>query len=230
MNSHAGQRTFLKPWQASLTVHLGLVLAFVLLTLIPSRPERETYEVAIKFPQSEEPEEVQKIQEVKDKPKVVLKSVNHDQSAPAKENTREVFGMSRRSHTDNTSESADVSAKLGNNLAKETDNEKLQDSDADSLPVPTEEYLVSEMPTVINEVKPQYPKEAKEKQIEGAVTMNILIDEEGHVRQTSIVDGPEIFRSTALEAIKKFLFNPAKVDGKAVAVKIRYILRFELEY
>ena len=104
------------------------------------------------------------------------------------------------------------------------------DSDAGSLPTPTEEYLVSEMPVVLSEVRPVYPKEAKEKQLEGAVALDVLIDDKGTVRQVSVIDGPEIFRSGALDAMKKFRFKPAKIDGKPVAVRIRYSLNFKLEF
>ncbi len=215
----------LKPWQVSISLHLFFVSIFILLTLV--RPYHRTlYEVPIYV---KEPESVQQILEVKEKPKVVLKSVNQSKTTPVTK-AREVFGVSRHSYTDSTGEGVDVSAKMGNTVAKEADKEKLSSTDLDSLPTPTEEYLVSEMPSLVTEFKPAYPPEAKEKQIEGAVTMNILIDEKGHVRQATILDGPDIFRATALEAIRHFIFRPAKVDGKAVAVKIRYILRFKLEY
>jgi protein TonB len=86
------------------------------------------------------------------------------------------------------------------------------------------------MPRVLSEVRPAYPKEAKDKGLEGPVVMDILIDQGGKVRQVSVVEGEGLFRTGAIEAMKKFLFKPAMVDGKPVAVKIRYTLRFQLEY
>jgi protein TonB len=106
----------------------------------------------------------------------------------------------------------------------------LRDTDGDSLPAPTEEYLVSQMPRVITEVRPVYPKEAREKQKSGSVVLDILIDEKGNVRQVNVLESEEIFRHEALEAMKKFKFSPANINGKAVAVKIRYVIKFELEY
>jgi periplasmic protein TonB len=119
---------------------------------------------------------------------------------------------------------------LGNTLSKASDSEVLKDSDADSLPSPVEEYLVSEMPSVLSEVRPQYPKEAREKQIEGSVVMDVLIDALGKVREVKIIEGLVVFRSGAVEAMKKFRFKPAVIDGKPVAVRIRYSLKFELEF
>lgn len=173
------------------------------------------------------PAEVQKIEKIEETPEVVLKSINT--SPEVKTATRQVFGASRLSHTDSKGESK-IDAKLGNTLAKAVDDEKLKDSDADNLPTPTEAYLVSQMPQVLTEIKPEYPKEAREKQIEGAVVLDILIDTNGVVRDAKIIEGEEIFNDVALLAIKKFKFRPASVQGQTVPVRIRYTLRFKLDY
>ena len=219
MRSHV-----LRPWQASLLTHLSCVAAFLFLTYF-RMPESELIEVPIEVT---EPLEVQNLAEAKEKPKVVLKSVN--EPVPDAKPTREVFGASRNSHTDASVGDDGVDAKKGNTLAKEADKTVLEDSDADSLPTPTEEYLVSEMPTVLSEVRPEYSKEARAQELEGPVVMNILIDEKGTVRQVEVVEGLEIFRKGAVAAMKKFRFKPAQVEGKPVAVRIRYTLQFQLEY
>lgn len=217
--------TLLRPWQVSFLFHFFMVATLVLMMKV-RLPEKEIIEVPIVV---EGPKEVQNLSEVQEKPKVVLKSLN--EPAPDLRPAREVFGASRNSYTDESVTDAEaVEAKMGNTLAKITDKEVLKESDADTLPTPTEEYLVSEMPSVISEVRPVYPQEARDQKLEGAVVMDILIDEAGTVRQVSLVEGQDVFRQGALEAIKKFKFNPAKVDGKPVAVRIRYTLRFELEY
>jgi TonB family protein len=214
----------LRPWQLSILLHALLAGAFVILTKI-SLPAPEVYEVPIYT----EPVEIQKLTEVKEeKPKIVLKSVNEQTSF---QSAREVFGANRNSYTDDSVNEAEaVRAKKGNTLAKSTDSEALKDDDATSLPEPTEEYLVSRMPKVISEVRPVYPKEARDKKIEGKVVMDILIDQNGVVRQANVVEGEDIFRTGAIDAMKKFKFKAAEVDGRAVAVKIRYTLRFLLEY
>lgn len=214
----------LRPWQLSFVIHAGLVAFVVMLTFL-KLPSTEVYEVPIEIAA---PSEVQNLTEVKEQPKVVLKSVN--EPVPSSKPAREVFGASRESYTDKSVGAEGVEAKKGNTLAKEADTTKLLDSDATSLPTPTEEYLVSEMPIVLSEIRPVYPKEAKDKQLEGVVSLDVLIDQNGVVRQVSVIEGPEIFRAGALEAMKKFKFKPAKVDGKPVAVRIRYSLNFKLEY
>jgi protein TonB len=213
-----------RPAYLSLFFHLIFILS-VFLFMNVDIPKREFVEVPIVL---EAPKEVQNLTEVKEKPKVVLKSVNEPVSdKPAK---REIFGVSRQSYVDESLGQEGVEGKKGNSLAKETDKALLEDSDADSLPMPTEEYLVSEMPSVLSEIRPVYPKEARDKEIEGAVVMDVLIDERGVVRQVTVIDGPEIFRLGATQAMKKFTFRPARVEGRPVAVRIRYSLKFQLEY
>ncbi len=211
----------LKPWQISSFFHILFGMAFIILTLIPKR--EDSYEVPIVIAM---PQDIQNLNEMKDNPKVVLKSVN--EVKPDVASTREVFGSSRDSYTDENSDG--IEAKKGNTLAKDIDDLKLEDSDLTALPTPTDEYLVSEMPVVISEVRPVYPKTAKEKQLEGSVALDVLIDDLGNVRLVNVIEGEEIFRSGAIEAMKRFRFKPAKVDGKSVAVRIRYTLNFKLEF
>jgi periplasmic protein TonB len=217
------QQYRLRPWQLSFFFHAAIAASFVLLSLRPSSIKEFT-PVPLEF---KLPAEAQNLSEVQEKPKVTLKSVN--EAPPTQKEARQVFGASRRSHTDE-SQAAGVDAKLGNTLAKEVDQLELADADPDALPTPTEEYLVSEMPVVLTEVRPQYPKEARERQLEGAVVMDILIDEQGVVREAKVIEGPTEFQAVAVEAMRKFKFRPARVDGNPVAVMIRYTLRFQLEF
>lgn len=184
----------------------------------------EVYEIPIAY---NTPKDIQNLNEVKEKPKVALKSVN--EVVPDTRPSREIFGASRDSYTDESVGKEGISAKKGNTLAKEVDKTIILDSDSTALPKPTDEYLVSEMPVLLSEVRPTYPKEAKDKGIEGSLTLDVLIDEKGLVRQVSVIEGLEVFKISALEAMKKFLFRPAVVDGKPVAVRIRYSIKFKLE-
>jgi TonB family protein len=216
---------FERSWQISIFLHGAVILTFFFLMNVKI-PVKEFVEVPIVI--QNDPVDVQNLSQVKEKPKIVLKSVNTPEDQA--KSSREVFGMSRKAYTEPGSEGDAIAVKKGNTLAKEVDETELSDSDSDALPSPTEEYLVSDMPQVLSEVKPVYPKEAKEKELEGSVVMDILIDATGRVRQVSVIEGESLFRSGAVEAMKKFLFRPAKVEGKPVAVRIRYSLKFQLEY
>jgi protein TonB len=98
------------------------------------------------------------------------------------------------------------------------------------LPSPADEFLVTSMPVLVSEVRIPYPEEAKKAGIEGPVVMDLLIDEQGKVRQVSLIKGPGFgLNDAALAAIKSFLFRPARIKDQSVAVKIRYTYRFVLE-
>jgi len=192
-----------------------------------SKPPLVSYEIPIEIlePIRDVPD-----LKIKEKTNIVIKSVNKNVVQENKV-VREVFGAHKDSYTDeDVSEREAVDFKKGNTLTKEADELKLTNEDVDSLPEPVEEYLVSEMPSVLKEVRPDYPLEAKDKKIEGSVIFDLLIDQKGLVRLADVISGDKIFYAVALSAIKKFKFSPAKIDGKAVPIKIRYTLRFQLEY
>lgn len=214
----------LSPFHLSLALHLLVILTGTFIVIrqnpIPSTMEVEVVETPL-------PQNIQNLSAQTKETKVVLKNLNK-QDRPELP-SREVFGINKNVYTDN-SNAESVETKRGNTLAKEADNLVLNNTDAEALPVPTEEYLVSQMPVVMTEVRPVYPKQAKDNQLEGRVVLNVLIDQKGKVREVFVLEGPEIFRLSAIEAMKKFIFSPAQVDGKPVAVRIRYSLNFKLEY
>jgi len=199
----------------SVVIHTALVVAWGLGVILPELLKRlpETMEVPVV---------------VLDAPKVAplpLEAAPRKPQAPQK---RSVFGLSRKALTTESAE-APV-AKAGNTLAKEPDKETLKDEDADSLPIPTDDYLVSQMPVLLSDFRVPYPAEAKKAGIQGAVVLDLLIDEEGRVRQALIAKPlfPALDEA-ALQAALKLRFKPARVADKSVAVRIRYAYRFVLE-
>jgi protein TonB len=145
---------------------------------------------------------------------------------------RVVFGLNRNALT-TTSDSGDINSvnlKDGNTIAKQQDQEKLNAEDPSSLPVPTDEFLVTSMPVLISEVRIPYPKSAREANIEGPVVLDLLIDTEGKVRSVQLVSGPGYgLDDAAMNAVRGFRFKPAQLDAQTVIVKIRYTYRFILE-
>jgi len=150
---------------------------------------------------------------------------------PTKKNIapkRKVYGVSKKSLR--TKNSDGIKTKEGNTIAKKVDQKKLKKGDDESLPIPEEDYMVTAMPRVISEFRSAYPKLAKEKGVEGKVVVEILIDNQGRVRKATLIDGPGFgLNEAALESIKKFKFDPAKIGDQSVAVVIRYGINFVLE-
>jgi protein TonB len=142
---------------------------------------------------------------------------------------RQVFGASRKSLTSDDPR-VGVDIKAGNTVAKAPDDLKLRPDDADSLPIPTEEYLVSQMPVLIGDFRVPYPPAAKKAGVSGGVILELLIDQAGSVRQATVLDGPGFgLNEAALEAARKLKFKPARIEQQSVAVKIRYAYRFVLD-
>lgn len=215
------------PWQLSIAIH-GAALGFLL--LLSSTPPLPLQKILVEVPVVEVPIPAAPLQ-IPEEKLVVIKSINAaPQPAESAPPPQAKYGISRDAYTDEGASATGISAKIGNTLAKEADSEVLTADEAGQLPSPTEEYLVTQMPTVKKEVRPLYPESAKAERLEGSVAMEILIDETGKVRQAQVVSGPAPLQAAALAAIYQFIFAPAQVDSVNVAVKIRYTIRFQLEY
>lgn len=148
---------------------------------------------------------------------------------PPQPQARKVFGATRDSIKASQAESG-IETKTGNTVATVPDNETLSDDDPNSVPIPVEEYLISSPPQLIDSFKPQYPREARDRNIEGAVRVEILIDRQGNVRDAKVIQGLGFgTEEAALEAARRLRFKPAEASGQAVAVRIQFIINFELE-
>ena len=94
-------------------------------------------------------------------------------------------------------------------------------------------HLVSQMPEKLKdcEMPPsEYPRQAKENDIEGSVLMRLTIDVTGRVAAARIVKGQGYgLDEAALLWVKKCAFSPAKVNGEAVATEITYTYTFTLD-
>lgn len=212
LSTESGKTSWRSSVQTSVAIHLAIATVFTILAW--PRKKSETLDF-----------------EVYEQPKVatalpVRLSKPIEEKKPEK---RAVFGVSRKALTDSTDGTA-PDLKKGNTVAKNPDQEKLRESDEDSLPIPTEEYLVTAMPTLDQEYRIPYPPQAKKAGIQGRVIMDLLIDNEGKVRKADLVDGPGSgLNEAALEAVKSFRFKPARIQDRPVAVRIRYSYHFILE-
>lgn len=205
------------PWSLSLVIHAGIAIALGSLIWVSSaRVENVSIEVI------ELPENAAKANALP-----LLSAPIPKRATPPVPEKRAVLGASRHSITSDDAEAPEL--KAGNTLAKSPDNRSLRPSDED-LPIPADEINVSQMPQVLNEIRVAYPKAAKQAGVEGAVVFDLLIDATGTVRQMTFVSGLGYgCDEAATEALKKFRFRPAMMNGQPVAVKIRYAYRFVLE-
>jgi protein TonB len=82
----------------------------------------------------------------------------------------------------------------------------------------------------IKTYKAPYPRELADANIEGTVTLLVEITKAGAVRTVRIVKscGNAVLDKIAQDALRKFVFDAAEVDGEKVDSLLRYTYRFEL--
>ena len=85
-----------------------------------------------------------------------------------------------------------------------------------------------EEPVLRVRVEPQYPEFARRFGIHGSVVIHAMIDHTGAVRNISVVSGPSILRSAAVEAIRKWRYYPYILNGIAIDTEATITVNFTL--
>ncbi|HEX8720076.1 MAG TPA: energy transducer TonB, partial [Pyrinomonadaceae bacterium] len=67
-------------------------------------------------------------------------------------------------------------------------------------------------------VSPSYPPIARAARVSGSVTVFLIVGEKGDVESVSRADGPQQLQQAAVEAARRWKFNPTVVDGQPVRV------------
>jgi TonB family protein len=81
-------------------------------------------------------------------------------------------------------------------------------------------------PRLISRALPVYPQNAKQAGIGGDVVIKTTIDQKGNVVDMHIVSGPLMLRQAALDALKRWKYEPSKLDGQAIAVQMLVTIKF----
>jgi protein TonB len=89
-------------------------------------------------------------------------------------------------------------------------------------------FAVSEKPELIKHVKPIYPELAQRANIEGTVTLKLLIDTKGNVEKTEILKSIPMLDEAAVKAAMQCKFKPAKQRDKFVKVWMSVPFKFYL--
>jgi protein TonB len=81
----------------------------------------------------------------------------------------------------------------------------------------------------INKPEPPYPALAKAARASGTVTVQVTVDEMGHVVSAAAVSGHPLLRAAAVEAARKARFAPTLLSGEPVRVSGVLTYNFALE-
>jgi TonB family protein len=88
---------------------------------------------------------------------------------------------------------------------------------------PSHQSKLTKLPKLARFVEAVYPEAEKSAGTTASVVLQIAISDKGTVEDAAVLEsaGPA-FDAAALEAVKKFIFEPAEVDNKPAPVKITY--------
>ena len=79
-----------------------------------------------------------------------------------------------------------------------------------------EEKLKDRPLTLVRQIRPQYPESARKDALSGPVQLEATIDEEGSVEAVKTLSGNPILAEAAASALRRWVYQSAVVDGKAV--------------
>jgi TonB family protein len=81
---------------------------------------------------------------------------------------------------------------------------------------------------IASKVEPVYPDDAKAKNIEGTVMLNVDIDQEGNVERVELVSGHPMLAPAAMDAVLQWKYRPFVLRGEAVPVETTEQVKFVL--
>jgi len=139
--------------------------------------------------------------------------------------TTPVFGISMES---TSSAGTGVAMPVGNTLQTKPTHAKVAAAEVKSLAAPVQAYEVTKMPLPVGQCTGKYTEEAKQAGLEGTVILDIVVGEDGVVRDIAVVQGlGQGLNEAAVRALKACRFTPGERDGKRVPVRVR---RFKVHF
>lgn|GEM_PF-2507712 len=88
---------------------------------------------------------------------------------------------------------------------------------------------VDTRPVLLTHIAPRYTEVARKNQVQGSVTMRVLVGADGEVKQVRITRGlPDGLDEQAIAAVRQSKFKPATKDGQAVPFWLLLSVEFNL--
>lgn len=79
---------------------------------------------------------------------------------------------------------------------------------------------------VLKTVPPIYPAIAKVRRLSGQVEVEVTVGKDGRAHNPKLVGGQPVFRDAAFDAVKQWLFKPAKLNGEPIEQTTRIKVDF----
>ena len=82
--------------------------------------------------------------------------------------------------------------------------------------------------SLLHRVEPEYPEEARQQGIQGAVVLEVRIGRDGAIQDVKLVSGQPLLADAAIAAVKQWRFKPRMVKGYPVEMQTRVTLNFRM--
>jgi protein TonB len=84
-------------------------------------------------------------------------------------------------------------------------------------------------PRKVRDAVPEYPEIARRIRVSGEVVIDCLIDEQGHVRDTTVLHGHPLLAPAAVAAVERWAYAPSLLNGVPVQVLMTVTVHFQLK-
>ena len=218
----------------SLVIHLAVISSFLLFQ--KSSEEAETFMLVTKIIQIKEPDKLKDVKTDNHKTKVVKKT-SIVQSSKVK--PPDIQAVLKLKTSPVTSKPGKVEFEQKTVDVKQASVEEKPKKSSDSLNKKSNDNRMSQNKNLskalykigsINNPHPPYPLIARKKGFEGKLILEVLVNEDGSVKSTSIREssGYEILDNVSKKTVEKWIFIPAKKMGQAVKDNIQVPIKFVL--
>jgi protein TonB len=79
---------------------------------------------------------------------------------------------------------------------------------------------------LLKSVPPVYPELARSLHLAGDVTLDALITADGNVRDIKVMSGTVLLQQAAINAVRRWKYEPAQLDGKPVPMHLSITVKF----
>jgi len=83
-------------------------------------------------------------------------------------------------------------------------------------------------PRLLQRADPVYPALAKQTHMQGSVVIDAVIDEHGNIIQMNVVSGPPLLIQSALDAVRRWKYEPTYLNEEPVPVQLNVTVTFRL--
>jgi periplasmic protein TonB len=83
-------------------------------------------------------------------------------------------------------------------------------------------------PRLVYGLPPEYPRSAREAQVQGDVQIDTVVDKDGNVVEMKVLNGPPMLTAAALKAISQWKYEPTCVNGTPYPLEMVVGVSFRL--